>query len=72
MKKQFYGSIELDPILAKKQFADLVDERRWDALQRRCAGSVDRVVVCSDLDARRAGVSNVSVGLSNRPSVPTS
>ncbi len=23
---QFYGSIELDPILAKKQFADLVDE----------------------------------------------
>ena len=26
LKKQFYGSIELDPILAKKQFADLVDE----------------------------------------------
>ena len=26
IKKQFYGSIELDPILAKKQFADLVDE----------------------------------------------
>lgn len=25
-KKQFYGSIELEPILAKKQFADLVDE----------------------------------------------
>jgi hypothetical protein len=25
-RKQFYGSIELDPILAKKQFADLVDE----------------------------------------------
>jgi len=25
-KKQFYGSIELDPIQAKKQFADLVDE----------------------------------------------
>jgi len=25
-KKQFYGSIDLDPILAKKQFADLVDE----------------------------------------------
>jgi hypothetical protein len=25
-KKQFYGSIELDPILAKRQFADLVDE----------------------------------------------
>ena len=26
VKRQFYGSIELDPILAKKQFADLVDE----------------------------------------------
>lgn len=26
MKKQFYGSIELDAIQAKKQFADLVDE----------------------------------------------
>ena len=26
VKKQFYGSIELDAIQAKKQFADLVDE----------------------------------------------
>lgn len=26
VKNQFYASIELDPILAKKQFADLVDE----------------------------------------------
>jgi hypothetical protein len=26
IKKQFYASIELDPIQAKKQFADLVDE----------------------------------------------
>lgn len=26
VKKQFYGNIDLDPILAKKQFADLVDE----------------------------------------------
>ncbi len=26
IKKRFYGSIELDPIQAKKQFADLVDE----------------------------------------------
>jgi hypothetical protein len=25
-KRQFYGSIDLDPIVAKKQFADLVDE----------------------------------------------
>lgn len=26
VKKRFYGSIDLDPFLAKKQFADLVDE----------------------------------------------
>jgi hypothetical protein len=26
VKKQFYGSIDLDPILAKKQFADLIEE----------------------------------------------
>jgi len=26
IKKHFYGSIDLDPVLAKKQFADLVDE----------------------------------------------
>lgn len=26
LKKRFYGSIELDPISAKKQFADLIDE----------------------------------------------
>lgn len=26
LQKQFYGSIELDAIQAKKQFADLVDE----------------------------------------------
>ncbi len=26
LKRQFYGSIELDPIQAKRQFADLVDE----------------------------------------------
>jgi hypothetical protein len=26
VKRQFYASIELDPIQAKKQFADLVDE----------------------------------------------
>lgn len=26
LKKRFYGGIDLDPILAKKQFADLVDE----------------------------------------------
>lgn len=26
VKKQFYGNIELDPIRAKRQFADLIDE----------------------------------------------
>jgi polysaccharide biosynthesis protein PslH len=40
---------------------DLVDERRWDRLQRRCAAAVDSVVVCSALDARRAGVANAVV-----------
>ncbi len=25
-KRRFYGSIDLDPVLAKKQFADMVDE----------------------------------------------
>ena len=26
VKRQFYGNIDLDPIMAKRQFADLVDE----------------------------------------------
>lgn len=53
---------------------DLVDERRWDRLQRQCAAAVDRVVVCSDLDARRAGVPNTAVvpnGAVAPPSVAT-
>lgn len=37
---------------------DLVDERRWDRLQRECAGRVDHVVVCSDLDVSRSGCAN--------------
>ena len=37
---------------------DLVDERRWDRLQRACAGRVDHVVVCSDLDVSRSGCAN--------------
>ena len=49
---------------------DLVDERRWDALQRRCAAEVDRVVVCSELDAERSGVSNVTVIANGAESVP--
>ena len=40
---------------------DLVDERRWDRLQRRCAEGSERVVVCSELDLQRAGVSNAVV-----------
>lgn len=35
---------------------DLVDERRWSRVQRRCADAVQRVVVCSDLDVRRSGL----------------
>ena len=40
---------------------DVVDERRWDRLQHDCAAAVNHVVVCSDLDAERSGVSNVAV-----------
>jgi glycosyltransferase involved in cell wall biosynthesis len=40
---------------------DLVDERRWDRLQRRCARASARVVVCSELDLQRAGVANAVV-----------
>ena len=40
---------------------DLVDERRWDRLQRECASKVSTVVVCSELDAERSGVPNVAV-----------
>ncbi|MGQ9896726.1 MAG: ATP-binding protein, partial [Acidobacteriota bacterium] len=34
-KKRFYGSVELDPIQAKKQFADLVDEVVQQFIMRR-------------------------------------
>ena len=40
---------------------DLVDEGRWDRLQRSVANQVDRVVVCSELDAVRSGCANVVV-----------
>jgi glycosyltransferase involved in cell wall biosynthesis len=40
---------------------DVVDERRWDAVQRRCAAEVDHVVVCSDLDVERSGCPNAVV-----------
>jgi glycosyltransferase involved in cell wall biosynthesis len=40
---------------------DLPDERRWDRLQRDCGAAVDRVVVCSALDAGRSGCPNAVV-----------
>ena len=40
---------------------DVVDERRWDDVQRRCASQVDHVVVCSDLDVERSGCPNAVV-----------
>ena len=40
---------------------DVVDEGRWDRLQRSVANQVDRVVVCSELDARRSGCANAVV-----------
>jgi polysaccharide biosynthesis protein PslH len=46
--------------IASRAF-DVIDERRWDAAQRRCASDVDHVVVCSALDARRSGCSNAVV-----------
>ena len=40
---------------------DVVDERRWDRVQRRCASQVDHVVVCSELDVERSGCPNAVV-----------
>ncbi len=40
---------------------DRLDERRWAALQRRVASSVDAVTLCSQLDAERLGCANVEV-----------
>ncbi|MDQ2678858.1 MAG: glycosyltransferase family 4 protein, partial [Actinomycetota bacterium] len=40
---------------------DVVDEGRWDRLQRSVANQVDRVVVCSELDAVRSGCANAVV-----------
>lgn len=48
---------------------DLVDERRWDRLQRDCAARVAHVVVCSDLDRERSGCSNAVV-VGNGASAP--
>lgn len=46
---------------AASRVVDVADERRWADIQRRCAAEVDRVVVCSQLDAQRAGAENVTV-----------
>jgi glycosyltransferase involved in cell wall biosynthesis len=48
---------------------DLVDERRWDRLQRACAAQVDHVVVCSELDLQRSGCPNAVV-IGNGASAP--
>ena len=37
------------------------DARRWHRMQLRCAAAVDRVLVCSELDARRSGCANAVV-----------
>ncbi|MGF6465266.1 ATP-binding protein [Paraburkholderia youngii] len=49
-KKQFYGSIELDPILAKKQFADLVDE----VVQQFTTRSGVKVKIAIEIEANSA------------------
>jgi glycosyltransferase involved in cell wall biosynthesis len=40
---------------------DLVDEGRWDRLQRECAEQVDHVAVCSRIDVERSGCANAVV-----------
>jgi glycosyltransferase involved in cell wall biosynthesis len=40
---------------------DLVDERRWTAVQRACAAHADVVTVCSELDRRRLALPDVEV-----------
>lgn len=37
---------------------NLVDERRWDAVQRRAAATVANVMVCSAVDIERSGCAN--------------
>ncbi|MEI7887620.1 MAG: glycosyltransferase family 4 protein [Actinomycetes bacterium] len=40
---------------------DLIDEPRWDAMQRNCAAQVAAVGVCSELDVERSGCPNAFV-----------
>lgn len=37
---------------------NLVDERRWDRVQRRAAATVGKVMVCSEVDIERSGCPN--------------
>ena len=49
--KQFYGSIELDPVQAKKQFADLVDE----VVQQFTVHPDIKVTIAIEIQAKSAG-----------------
>ncbi|GIX36093.1 MAG: hypothetical protein KatS3mg126_1872 [Lysobacteraceae bacterium] len=51
VKKRFYGTIKLDPITAKKQFADLVDEVVQNFTQRPGVKVVIDVEVRAEADA---------------------
>lgn len=44
-----------------RRVRDRVDLRRWSRLIRSFGAKVDRLVVCSDEDARRLGLANVTV-----------
>lgn len=48
---------------------DVVDERRFADLFRRCSESSDRIVVCSELDVGRSGLSN-AVAVPNGAAAP--
>lgn len=48
---------------------DVLDERRWDALQRRAAAASGAVVVCSELDVGRSGCAN-AVAIGNGATAP--
>jgi hypothetical protein len=51
LKKQFYGSVQLDPILAKKQFADLVDE----VIQQFTMRTGVKVTIAIEIQAESVG-----------------
>lgn len=49
---------------------DLVDESRWDKVQKECSTRVSRVVVCSELDVERSGCANAVVITNGADKVP--